>query len=156
MLGYQQVLEKEELVLEIPQPYADHNGGTDPSDPLDLTDPTDPAYRRTEYQYIGTREVHVTQSVGTTAGAQEAFTTTNTYDGLGRLVGVESTEFGGVKATYSYDVGDSLTWVVLEDDAGTKQVRNFDYDRTGRLRSANQPESGLVEYKAYEPFGNPT
>jgi RHS repeat-associated protein len=118
-------------------------------------DPASVGYRRTTTAYQGTRRVQITQSVGTGAGgAQSPGTTTQFFDSLGRLVLVDPPE--GFQATYFYDVNDKLRWVVLDRGGPDQQLRTFHYDRTGRLRWEDQPESGHVDYRAYDPFGSPT
>lgn len=127
--------------------YADHTADSK----------EDAGYRRTTYSYKGMRQVTITHSVATDdpGREQESVAVTRTLDSLGRLTAVESSAAGGVRATYTYDVGDRLSWVEL-DDGINQQYRQFSYDDTGRLRFTDQPEAGRVEYGTYEPFGNPT
>ena len=73
------------------------------------------------------------------------------YDGLGRLTGV--TEAAG-SAAYTYDVLDDLTQVSQTDTStGLTQYRSFNYDSLKRLKSATNPESGIVNY-TYDANGN--
>jgi RHS repeat-associated protein len=73
----------------------------------------------------------------------------STTDALGRVALV--TEAPGdlnYGTTYGYDARDRLVGV---QQGG--QSRTFTYDTLGRLRSAENPESGLVRYE-YDPAGN--
>lgn len=79
------------------------------------------------------------------------------YDGLGRLKGVredtrrcagDPTPLLNYATDYSYDLQDNLIAV-----SQGNRLRSFLYDTAGRLLSANNPESGTVQYR-YDDNGN--
>lgn len=100
-------------------------------------------------------------------GADTDVTTTETYDGYGRLVAVE--ELSGptsgsdptgsaVYTTYSYSPDDKLLTVAMSGPTANAgqwvvQRRIFDYDGRGFLRWESQPEAGMVAY-TYDSRGN--
>jgi RHS repeat-associated protein len=81
-----------------------------------------------------------------------------TTDGLGRVTQVvDDPQNVNEQTSYGYDVQDNLVTVTQTDLTGTPpvtQARTFTYDSLGRLRSATNPESGLVQYKRYDGNGN--
>jgi YD repeat-containing protein len=78
-------------------------------------------------------------------------------DALGRLTRVYENPNGfpitGFLTTYEYDVSDSLTKVI--QDNSQQPPRVFVYDSLKRLTSANNPESGTINYQ-YDSNGNLT
>ncbi|HWQ55172.1 MAG TPA: RHS repeat-associated core domain-containing protein [Bryobacteraceae bacterium] len=74
------------------------------------------------------------------------------YDGLRRLRSVyEDPGQLNYRTEYSYDGRDNLIAVQQYGTAGTpQQSRTFGYDSLGRLRTATQPESGLLSYQYYD------
>ena len=135
-----------------------------------------PDHNYTSFLYTGTRIKQRTACVasGVTVspcfGLEQPFTTTETYDGHGRLASVVeplatgfSTNYGGVVATgvlttYSYDVGNRLAHVNMQGTDGT-QDRYFTYDLAGLLTSEQHPEkgvsgNGVVTYNAYDARGH--
>lgn len=98
--------------------------------------------------YKGSREM--TRTVGVDVSPAS---TTEVFDALGRLRSV--TEDSGsnddaINTLYSYDVAENLTEVLTE---GVTQVRSFDFDGRGLLRSETHPERGTTTY-TYDARGN--
>lgn len=94
-----------------------------------------PDGKRTGFTYEGTRIVKRTVDVGGTDA-----TTTETYDGHGRLIEVkEGPVIGGSTTSYGYDLGDRLTSVAMFD-----QTREFTYDGRGLLLYETHPETGSL------------
>jgi uncharacterized protein RhaS with RHS repeats len=80
----------------------------------------------------------------TTVTGPAGKTRTTTIDALGRL---KTAQDGASTATYTYDALDNLTGVSQFDlQTSRTQARSFVYDSLSRLRSANNPETGLIEY----------
>ncbi|MBK8148995.1 MAG: RHS repeat protein [Acidobacteria bacterium] len=61
----------------------------------------------------------------------------------------------GYRSEYSYDPLSNLTQVDQPLGATTNQIRSFTYSSLSRLLSAENPESGTIQY-AYDPNGNLT
>ena len=60
----------------------------------------------------------------------------------------------GYRSTYDYDVLDNITGVTQRvGTAGSLQTRSYDYDSLKRLKTANNPESGITSYQ-YDNNGN--
>lgn len=99
----------------------------------------------------GIRKVHRTQRVGTSlvsgAVTTAPVTTTETYDGLGRLVSAKDPI---AEATYAYDAGNRLITVLL----GAQQ-RRFAYDLAGFLHSETHPETSW-SYDGHDATGAAT
>ncbi|MGB7922332.1 MAG: RHS repeat-associated core domain-containing protein [Pyrinomonadaceae bacterium] len=75
-------------------------------------------------------------------------------DALGRLTAVVEDPGGLNYATaYRYDALDNLVKVEQGNAGQQMQQRNFVYDTLSRLKSATNPESGLISYK-YDDNGN--
>ena len=67
-------------------------------------------------------------------------------DALGRLVTViEDPANNAYGTTYEYGVFDNLTRV-LQSDGGATQERTFAYTSLGRLKTANNPETGAIQF----------
>ncbi len=97
----------------------------------------------TTYSYSSGNMVTITDAAGKTR--------TETRDALGRLTSVSQS---GVAATsYTYNSRDQLLTVTQTDSAtyGTAktQTRTFEYYPQGRLKSAENPESGTTSYTYY-------
>ncbi len=104
--------------------------------------------------YDGIRRVHRTVNVGTDVGVETPQTTTEEYDGQGRLYQV--TEPNGTVTTYGYDPADRLISVAMSDGT-TTQTRTFNYDGRGFLLSETHPEkTGAVTYSSYDARGHAT
>jgi RHS repeat-associated protein len=82
-------------------------------------------------------------------------------DGLGRLIRVDEPDANGSLGTtaspvqptnYGYDVFGNLT-SVTQGTPQQQSPRIFTYDSLSRLRSANNPESGTINYQ-YDDAGN--
>ncbi|MGH7485865.1 MAG: hypothetical protein ACREMY_09730, partial [bacterium] len=110
----------------------------------------------TKIQYLGARQVQRTISVGTTLSSgtlqPSRETTTETYDGAGRLIKVEEPD-GISTASYGYDVANHLSTVSMTDGTTTQQ-RSFNYDGRGLLTSEVHPENGTTTYKNYDSRGH--
>lgn len=94
-------------------------------------------------------------SAGNVIGIQDALdgtrTRTMTYDGLDRLVRVESASFGGDGvATYAYDVIDNLRSSHL---GGIRQF-NYWYDGSNRLTNIRADDGATTIGLAYDAQGN--
>lgn len=88
-------------------------------------------------------------------------------DGLGRLIRVDepdvnnSNQLGTIAAPYQptlyeYDILSNLTKVKQDGQVSNPtQLRTFVYDSLSRLKSANNPESGVIQYE-YDNNGNLT
>jgi YD repeat-containing protein len=109
-----------------------------------------------------TTTVTVRDIRGWNLGADALVTSTTVYtkDALGRLISVDSPA-DGADAQYLYDESDNLIEVRLTDPTPPVpqaplhvQIRRFDYDRIGRLRTATNPENGTVVYTSYDARGN--
>ncbi|WP_313207164.1 RHS repeat protein [Stenotrophomonas sp.] len=74
------------------------------------------------------------------------------YDGLDRLVGVDSARFG--KATYTYDVLDNLKTISISGGANARNQR-FGHDGKNRLTTIADATDGVsIATLAYDPQGN--
>ncbi|HEX4952275.1 MAG TPA: RHS repeat domain-containing protein, partial [Thermoanaerobaculia bacterium] len=132
--------------------------------PPDST-PADRAHDVT-ISYTGTRVVSRTVSVGTGRNSttnepvETAVTTTERYDGQGRLVQVvEPAGANGASTTtsYGYDCAGRLRTVTQVDGTDT-QTRTFSYDGRGFLTSETHPEKGVtgngtVTYSLFDARG---
>jgi YD repeat-containing protein len=117
----------------------------------------------TSFSYDGPAKKTRTSKIWTGGTGDTAVTTTEEYDGYGRLVAV--TEKSGptsslnrigadVRTEYGYDGADHLVSVIMNRTAaGPVQRRTFDYDGRGFLRWESQPESGMTSYK-YDARGH--
>ena len=137
--------------VKYPDPLGRIHGVTTPDD---LT----PQTPTTETSYSGnTTTVTVRDIAGWVSGSNAKVTSTTTYtkDALGRLIAVDSPT-GGADARYHYDEANNLTEVDLTEPAAPTQMqlRQFEYDPLGRLRTAVNPESGTVLYNMYDARGN--
>jgi hypothetical protein len=110
----------------------------------------------TNFTYTGIAQK--TRNVGIWTGFSETrVTTTEKYDGHGRLTAVvessgptsaSSTTGAAVTTEYSYGADDRLFSVTMKGAAnGPVQRRLFDYDGRGFLRWESQPESGMASYE---------
>jgi hypothetical protein len=119
----------------------------------------------TTLNYVGTREVDRTVSVGQTLSGSTVTeaprTTTETYDRLGRLIEVDEPGRVGestlaTSTSYLHDAADRLTSVSMTDSiAGvTQPARTFVYDGRGFLASETHPENGTTFYKNYDARGH--
>jgi RHS repeat-associated protein len=89
-------------------------------------------------------------------------TTTYVKDLLGKLLTVQPA--AGAGAGYAYDPLGNVTQIGLSATAtyppsASAQLRTFTYDALGHLLTANQPETGVVQYTngskgAYDAIGN--
>lgn len=113
----------------------------------------------TEWTYEGNWKTMRKNTIWT--GTNTAVSTTEEYDGHGRLVAV--VEASGptsaadrigdnVRTEYTYGPGDHLLTVKM-DARGTPQSRTFDYDGLGFLRWESQPEAGATTYR-YDARGH--
>ncbi len=67
-------------------------------------------------------------------------------DSLGRLVNVVEDPLGSAySTTYQYGVFDNLT-KVSQSSGGTTQQRTFSYTSLGRLKTADNPETGAIQF----------
>jgi RHS repeat-associated protein len=75
-------------------------------------------------------------------------------DGLGRLKKVveNPTASPSYETFYSYDVLGNLA-TASQSDGTTTQQRTFGYTSLGRLASASNPETGVIQF-TYEPWGD--
>lgn len=122
------------------------------------------ATTETRIAYSGTRKVERTVRVATFLTGTTAATTTETYDGTGRMVKVEentgdtsSTNTSGTKVTtaYTYDVGGRVASVKMQKDGETaSQDRTFNYDFRGFPTREIHPESGTTTYSEHDPRGH--
>jgi len=105
------------------------------------------------FAYSGAHSMSRTVGISTVAGqADTAVTTTETYDGQGRLASVAGAD--GTTAAYSYDAGNRLAAVKMSaTTTAAVQNRIFDYDGRGLLRWESQPESGMASY-TYDARGH--
>lgn len=91
------------------------------------------------------------------------------YDALGRLIQViedpssvacdtqSSSGSGlGYVTNYAYNAVDNLLTVSHMVGGSAGQTRSFTYDMAGRLLSANNPETGVINYTGYDGNGNLT
>ncbi len=130
------------------------------SRPTTIT-PPDGAGHNITLSYVGNRVTTRTAKVATSASAEADSTTTEEYDGQGRLWKV--TEPSGsaganVTTTYTYDVGKRLSGASTTSGA-TTQTRTFNYDNRGFLTSEQLPEkgstgNGAVSYASYDARGH--
>ena len=110
------------------------------------------------FAYTGTRKIERSVAIATTASGAEAYaTTTEEYDGYGRLRTIVEPNTS-TTTTYTYDVGGRLSDVAMSDGANT-QVRTFDYDFAGFLLREQHPEigtagGGVVSYPCYDAAGH--
>ncbi|HEX8152324.1 MAG TPA: hypothetical protein VF698_04320, partial [Thermoanaerobaculia bacterium] len=125
------------------------------------------------FGYVGSSETRRTAKVATDSGAptpppadgEVEVSRQELRDGLGRLVSVtegfvaENADHPqALTATYSYDVGDRLVKVSMENPGGNAQERLFTYDRRGFLASEQHPElgsdgNGTTMYTDYDSRG---
>lgn len=108
--------------------------------------------KSTTFTYVGDRKTTRTFEVAMPAG-DSLRSVTEERDRAGRLIRVIEDD-GGLAATtnYTYDEGKRLASVTMNGST-TTQVRLFDYDRSGLLRSETHPESGTTSYQ-YDAAGN--
>ena len=123
-----------------------------------LTQVRAPDQSLTDYSYMGSRQKTRTSRIWTGGPADTEVTTTEEYDGYGRLRTVSersgpttaAARIGAfVKTEYGYDVANHLTAVTMNrptSGSGAMQQRLFDYDGRGFLRWESQPESGMSAY----------
>ena len=114
----------------------------------------------TEWTYEGNWKTTRKNKIWT-GSADTLVTTTEEYDGHGRLVAVvepsghtSAADKTGddVRTEYMYGPGDQLLNVRMNVD-GVMQERTFDYDGRGFLRWESQPESGATTYR-YDARGH--
>ncbi|HEY0142260.1 MAG TPA: RHS repeat domain-containing protein, partial [Thermoanaerobaculia bacterium] len=125
---------------------------------------TTPDSKTSTVTYTGTRQIARTVSIGgpanwnvqlaTPAVSERNVTTTETYDGHGRLVSVAENTGTPTTTSYTYDYADRLIKVTQG-----AQVRNFTYDSRGLLLAEQHPEkgfagSGWVDYARYDARGH--
>jgi RHS repeat-associated protein len=135
---------------------------TDPANPSQ-SDPFDRPRKITradgkfvERSYFGLNTRVTRHGVRGTSGLLFDPVTTYFRDGWNRLVYVQMPIGGGASAAYSYDLLDNLTEVeLLGGGSGEQQLRTFQYDGVGRLKSASGPERGSYTVTAYDPSGLP-
>jgi YD repeat-containing protein len=121
---------------------------------------TTPDLKDTIMTYLGARSVTKQQTVN----ASISSITTETYDSLGRLIGVDEPSLDGTHSntttTYSYEAGGHLTEVDMDDHtAADLQTRLFQYDGRGFLASETHPElgrtgKGSITYDSYDARGH--
>jgi hypothetical protein len=120
--------------------------------------PPDGAAHDVTMTYFGDRVVQRRVQVATSLAAESTALTVQRYDRQRRLSQVVEASGEGnanVTTTYSYDVGNRLAGVSTPAD-GVTQVRSFNYDNLGLLRSESHPEkAGLVTYSGYDARGHP-
>jgi YD repeat-containing protein len=123
---------------------------------------TAPDGAQTTINYVGSRVKTIQSFLATPANPNAPVTTTERYDGAGRLIAVEqptgpttaaSPTGATVKTEYRYDPADRLVAVAMRGAEGPVQQRLFDYDGRGFLRWESQPESGLTSY-TYDARGH--
>ncbi|HEY2093783.1 MAG TPA: hypothetical protein VGJ81_18075 [Thermoanaerobaculia bacterium] len=102
--------------------------------------------------YTGASEQDKTSSVATGYDHPTDQTTKDSYDYLGRLVGVAEKN-ATITANYGYDIADHLSSVGMTGSEGT-QSRSFHYDGRGFLTFETHPENGTTIYKKYDPRGH--
>jgi len=117
------------------------------------------AWTKIDYDALS-REIRVTNTDGAhldiahrgnqvTATDQAGKRRSTEKDALGRLIGIiEDPDQSNYETIYSYDALDNLRLVTQG-----AQTRTFDYDSLSRLKSATNPESGIMTY-AYDANGN--
>lgn len=123
--------------------------------------PPDGAAHNIQLLYIGSREVRRTVKIGTKRNAngvlvEESATTTEIYDGQGRLLKViepSGANGANVATEYFYEVGNRLKEVRAKVGT-TTQVRSFNYDSRSFLLSEQHPENGLTQYQSYDARGH--
>jgi YD repeat-containing protein len=106
---------------------------------------TQPDNKTTTMTHTGGREVTRAVSVGDGVNnTVSPATTTETYDGFGRLIAVaqQPCSICPVTATYAYDAFDRLT-----NAAVAGQPRSFTYDWRGFLLAETHPENGETRYE---------
>ncbi len=108
----------------------------------------------TSFYFQGERQVQRTEWV-----SGEESRTWEKRDALGRLVEVREPNHGGndfsLIARYTYDIGERLTEVELNESGSNKQFRTFKYDNRGFLLWQELPElEGRVEFGGYDARGN--
>ena len=126
------------------------------------------------FGYVGAAETRRTAKVATEWGAptpppadgEVEVTRQELRDGLGRVVSVtegfdaqNADNPNALTASYSYDVGDRLVKVSLENPAGAAQERLFTYDLRGFLVTEQHPELGIngdgtATYADYDSRGH--
>jgi YD repeat-containing protein len=118
--------------------------------------------KETTFAYTGTSKIDRTTTVATSSSAEAPSTTTDAYDGLGRLYKVTEPVTSGNAAnsitTYAYDIGGRLSGVSMVAGTATES-RSFTYDGRGFLQSETHPELGLngkssVTYESYDARGH--
>lgn len=138
-----------------------------------VTSTTAPDGSATSHAYTGATSHARTTRIWTgvdgdaaAAGTQDtAVTVTDTYDGHGRLVGVNepsgptsaAAPAGAlVKTEYGYDPAGRLTVVRMRgaEAAAPVQIRTFAYDGRGLLTREEHPESGITLYRNYDARGH--
>lgn len=121
--------------------------------PPDVLSPAQAA----KIQYTGISKINRMSTIQTSAGLVEA-TTTEEYDGLGRLIKVTEpppdTGASGPVTKYVYDVGSRLIEVCANFTSACGQKRTFTYDNRGFLSSEDHPESGPITYSGYDARGH--
>ena len=125
---------------------------------------TTPDGRTSTITYTGTRQIARTVMIGGAASwnvvmsmpivSERNVTTTETYDGYGRLITVAENPGTPTTTSYTYDYADRLTKVTQGS-----QVRNFTYDSRGLLVAEQHPEkgfagSGWIDYANYDARGH--
>ncbi len=113
----------------------------------------------TTIDYLGTRQVartvHVGETVSGGAVGQQAATTTEVYDSLGRLIKVDEPD--SVSTTsYEHDAADRLSKVSMAVPGVTppQTPRTFTYDSRGFLHDETHPENGTTTYGGYDARGH--
>jgi YD repeat-containing protein len=119
--------------------------------------------KETTFAYTGTSKIDRTTTVATSTSTTETLsTTTENYDGLGRLSKVTEPATSGTtpnsSTTYAYDIGGRLSGVSMVADIGT-ETRSFTYDGRGFLQQETHPELGVngkssVTYESYDARGH--
>jgi RHS repeat-associated protein len=124
--------------------------------------PPDGVQHSVTYAYTGVRQRSRIQTIATDGDyhdnqhphpTETPSTTTETYDGLGRLTEVSepSGENGALVTTeYTYDVANRL---VSANSASGQQLRTFTYDNRGFLLQEVQPEVSTF-YSGYDARGH--
>ncbi len=119
----------------------------------------DGSERRIAYADLSSTVTNTHVNAEPSTGLGSVVSTDFSRDWMGRLTYVDPPE--GADARYIYNgVGELVLVELLEEPPYENplsqliQTREFSYDHLGRLRSANNPESGTVEYTRYDAAGN--
>ncbi len=96
------------------------------------------------------------ESVAVNNVSGSAATTATRKDVLGRVVSVDEPSISGMRGdtSYRYNALDKLAEVKQPLDAVNSQLRTFNYDAFGFLRSETHPEKGTASYGGYDAMGN--